>query len=78
MTLQIPIKQSVDPQILIFHSEKNGVKGYTLRLTGTLIDAFIDEANADKIARYMLFTPSVENVYSPLEAAYSEKTPQED
>ena len=78
MTLQIPIKQSIDPQILIFHSEKNGVKGYTLRLTGTLIDVFIDEANADKIARYMLFTPSVEDVQSPLEAAYSEKTPQED
>ena len=78
MTLQIPIKQSIDPKLLIFHSEKNGVKGYTLRLTGTLIDVFIDEANADKIARYMLFTPSVENVHSPLEAAYSEKTPQED
>ena len=78
MTLQIPIKQSIDPKLLIFHSEKNGVKGYTLRLTGTLIDVFIDEANADKIARYMLFIPSVEDVQSPLEAAYSEKTPQED
>ena len=85
MTIQIPVKQSIDPQLLIFHSEKNGIKGYTLRLTGSLLDVFIDEANADKIARYMLFAPSVEDfednrvaIKTPLVPAYAEKTPQED
>ena len=88
MTIQIPVKPNADPQILIFHSEKNAVKGYTLRVTGTLVDVFIDEANADKIARYMLFSPSVEDsidvnhnsvaVKDPLGPAYMEKTPQED
>lgn len=85
MTIQIPAKTTADPQILVFHSEKEGVKGYTLRIYGTLIDLFIDEANADKIARYMLFTPSIEDfednvvaIKTPLVPAYSEKTPQED
>ena len=81
MTIEIPVKPTADPKILVFHSEKEGVKGYTLRIYGTLVDLFIDEANADKIARYMLFTPPVnssDNVPSPLESAYTEKTPQED
>jgi hypothetical protein len=53
--MTISIATVTHQQLTAYHHEQDGVKGYRV-VIGTA-SVFIPEAEADKLARYMLFTP---------------------
>lgn len=75
MTLEVSAKVH-HPRILLYHDTFEGETGYRMNIIGTQISVFINEADGDKMARYMLFQtpdpdvePNQETVFAP---AYSE------
>ncbi len=75
LTLEVSAKVH-QPRILLYHDTFEGETGYRMNILGTPVSVFINEADGDKMARYMLFKtpdpdvePNQETVFAP---AYSE------
>ena len=60
-TMTISIQTTTKSNVTVFHHTQDGVKGYMFTIPGSA-QQFVDEQDADRLARYMLFEePHVDN-----------------